>query len=36
MVATLVFVNLLEPSVAPTILAIVNTWAEPCNSGKLS
>ena len=36
MVVTLASVNHLEQSVAPITLVIVNTWAKPCNLGKLS
>lgn len=36
MIVTLVFVNHLEQSVAPTTLAIANTMGEQCNLGKLS
>ena len=35
MVATLVCVNLLEQSAAPTTRVIVNTWVEPCSLVKL-
>ena len=36
MVVTLASVNHLEQLVAPITLVIVNTWAKPCNLGKLS